>query len=40
VNRTYTLDACALLDSVIVTSDHHEFDIVEQNEAISFQWIR
>ncbi len=24
----------------VVTSDHHEFDIVEQNENIAFDWIR
>jgi predicted nucleic acid-binding protein len=24
----------------ILTADHHEFDIVEKNEKIQFQWIR
>jgi predicted nucleic acid-binding protein len=24
----------------ILTSDHHEFDVVEKNEKIQFQWIR
>jgi hypothetical protein len=24
----------------MVTSDHHEFDIIEQKEKISFCWIR
>ena len=28
------------LDLTIVTSDHHELDIVEQNEPIQFLWIR
>jgi predicted nucleic acid-binding protein len=27
-------------DSALVTSDHHEFNIVEQKENIKFHWIR
>jgi len=26
--------------ATIVTSDHHEFDVVEQNEGLKFTWIR
>jgi len=38
-------DAVALgqtsaLDAIILTSDHHELDVVEQKEAIKFYWIR
>jgi predicted nucleic acid-binding protein len=24
----------------LLTSDHHEFDIIEKNESIIFEWIR
>jgi predicted nucleic acid-binding protein len=24
----------------VVTADHHELDVVEQNESIAFKWIR
>jgi len=38
-------DSIALAQSVVlnaslVTSDHHEFDIIEEKENISFTWIR
>ncbi|MDR1136036.1 MAG: PIN domain-containing protein [Clostridiales Family XIII bacterium] len=38
-------DAIALAETsvcsgAVLTADHHEFDIVEQNENINFQWIR
>ena len=29
-----------VLDASLLTSDHHEFDIVEKNEKIKFLWIR
>ena len=29
-----------VLDAVLVTSDHHEFDVIERNEPISFLWLR
>jgi len=29
-----------LQKGILVTSDHHEFDIIEQKEKISFYWIR
>ena len=28
------------LDAELLTADHHEFDVVEQNEKIKFLWIR
>jgi len=34
------LSMAYLQKGVLVTSDHHEFDIVEQREKISFYWIR
>lgn len=27
-------------DGVLMTADHHEFDIIEKNEKIHFMWIR
>jgi PIN domain nuclease of toxin-antitoxin system len=27
-------------DSVVISSDHHEFDLVEQSEGIKFFWFR
>lgn len=38
-------DALAVGEAVIkgaavVTSDHHEFDVIESNESIKFEWIR
>lgn len=29
-----------VMDASILTSDHHEFDIIEENENIRFSWIR
>jgi len=34
------LGEASVLGATILTSDHHEFDIVEQNEKIKFAWIR
>ncbi|MCL2170143.1 MAG: PIN domain-containing protein [Defluviitaleaceae bacterium] len=34
------LAQASVMGAFIVTSDHHEFDIVEQNESIKFAWIR
>jgi PIN domain nuclease of toxin-antitoxin system len=34
------LSMAYLQKGVLVTSDHHEFDIIEQKEKISFYWIR
>jgi uncharacterized protein len=30
----------AAKSGIVVTCDHHEFDIVEYNESIEFEWIR
>ena len=29
-----------VMDASIITSDHHEFDVVAKHEAIRFKWIR
>jgi PIN domain nuclease of toxin-antitoxin system len=34
------LGEASVMDVPIVTSDHHEFDVVEENETIRFKWIR
>ncbi|MDR1184571.1 MAG: hypothetical protein LBK67_07220 [Coriobacteriales bacterium] len=46
----YAFDACALiafsvslaikLNALLVTSDHHEFDVIEATGCASFAWIR
>jgi len=28
------------INGTIVTADHHEFDVIEEKESISFHWIR
>ncbi|MCL2030893.1 MAG: type II toxin-antitoxin system VapC family toxin [Oscillospiraceae bacterium] len=43
--RISLADSVALAEAVqknaaILTSDHHEFDIVQRNEPIQFEWIR
>ncbi|MDR2762902.1 MAG: PIN domain-containing protein [Planctomycetaceae bacterium] len=34
------LAEASVQDRIIVTADHHEFDIIEQHEKINFLWIR
>ena len=34
------LAEASVLGASLITSDHHEFDAVEQNESINFTWIR
>jgi predicted nucleic acid-binding protein len=34
------LGEASVLGGAILTADHHEFDVVEKNEKIQFQWIR
>ncbi|MDR1564859.1 MAG: type II toxin-antitoxin system VapC family toxin [Oscillospiraceae bacterium] len=34
------LAEAAVRQALLVTCDHHEFDIIEQNEPIKFLWIR
>jgi len=34
------LGEAATKNAVVLTSDHHEFDIIEKNENITFHWIR
>jgi len=38
--NSIALSMAYLQKGILVTSDHHEFDIVEQREKISFYWIR
>ena len=34
------LGEASILNAAILTSDHHEFDLIEQKEKINFAWIR
>jgi predicted nucleic acid-binding protein len=34
------LGTASCLNCTLVTSDHHEFDIIQQHESIPFLWIR
>ena len=34
------LGEASTMDASLITSDHHEFDIVEKNEKIKFKWVR
>jgi predicted nucleic acid-binding protein len=34
------LGTSSVLNLTLVTADHHELDRVEQNEPVSFHWIR
>ena len=36
----FALSQAVAVQGVLITSDHHEFDIVEQCEPIDFLWIR
>ena len=36
----FVLAQTKVVGGVLLTSDHHEFDIVEANESIKFLWIR
>ena len=35
--KCYILDACAI---IVITSDHHEFDILETKRLFNFEWYR
>ncbi|MDR3000324.1 MAG: type II toxin-antitoxin system VapC family toxin [Fibromonadaceae bacterium] len=37
---SFVLSTAIYRQAVVVTADHHEFDKIEQNEDISFLWIR
>jgi len=37
---SFALATAVCQKAVVVTCDHHEFDIVEQNECINFLWLR
>ncbi|MDR3365045.1 MAG: type II toxin-antitoxin system VapC family toxin [Clostridiales Family XIII bacterium] len=37
---SFALATAFLHDAVVVTSDHHEFDIIEQAGKLQFYWIR
>jgi predicted nucleic acid-binding protein len=34
------LAEASVLGGTVLTADHHEFDVIEKNEKIQFQWIR
>jgi len=36
----FVLATAKIYNATIVTSDHHEFDAVEKNGEVSFEWIR
>jgi len=37
---SFVLATAKLYDAKIVSSDHHEFDIIEKSENIKFLWIK
>jgi predicted nucleic acid-binding protein len=40
VADSFALATALLEDAALVTSDHHEFDVIEKAEEVSFHWIR
>jgi PIN domain nuclease of toxin-antitoxin system len=34
------LAEASICDGTVLTADHHEMDVVEQNEKVNFKWIR
>lgn len=37
---SFVLATAKIYNATVVTSDHHEFDAVEKDGEISFEWIR
>ena len=37
---SFALAQASIFGGALLTSDHHEFDVIERNEAIKFFWIR
>lgn len=37
---SFALAQAKVSSSVLLTSDHHEFDIIESKEDIDFAWVR
>ena len=37
---SFALSTAIYKQATIITADHHEFDIIEQKEKISFHWVR
>lgn len=37
---SFVLGLAVLLNASIVTSDHHEFDVIEKKTSLNFHWIR
>ncbi|MDR2732368.1 MAG: hypothetical protein LBB36_04030, partial [Fibromonadaceae bacterium] len=37
---TFVLAIAKLYNTKIISSDHHEFDIIEKSENVEFLWIR
>ncbi|MGI8637617.1 MAG: PIN domain-containing protein [Segetibacter sp.] len=36
----FVLSTAKLYGAKVVTSDHHEFDLIDQNRDLEFEWIR
>ena len=37
---SFALAQAKVTEGILLTSDHHEFDVIEENEPIQFLWIR
>jgi len=37
---SFALAQASIFNGALLTSDHHEFDVIEGNESINFVWIR
>jgi predicted nucleic acid-binding protein len=37
---SFVLASAKLIDAKVLTSDHHEFDVIEKSGDIMFEWIR
>lgn len=37
---SFVLATAKLNDATVVTSDHHEFDVIEKSGDVAFEWIR
>jgi len=37
---SFALAQASIFDGSLLTSDHHEFDVIQGNESINFFWIR
>ena len=37
---SFALAQALVLDGLLLTADHHEFDVIEDKENIKFVWVR